>query len=127
MVLAVMGVNAQQGPAATGAVAVAAATTQEQAAAANIEFNNWAFYICGILVVVVGGYKIVLESVRYVRHLACLSSDTQRYFSAPAETYAMVKKQIIYAPVFRKRHNREFQLSSAVNMVSLTWFMYKRT
>jgi hypothetical protein len=96
-----------------------AAALQKEANDATTDFNNWLFYICGALVVTVAGYKILLESVKYVRTLACLTSDTQRYFSLPSESYAFFKKHMMYAPVFRKRHNREFQLSSAVNIGTL--------
>jgi hypothetical protein len=61
----------------------------------------------------------MIVSVRYVRLLACLTNDTQRYFAKPSQKYATFKKNLLYAPIFRKRHNREFQLSTAVNVGTL--------
>ena len=51
--------------------------------------------------------------------MACLNNDTQRYFVAPSQAFASFKKHLIYAPVFSKRHNREFKLSAAVNVGTL--------
>jgi hypothetical protein len=65
------------------------------------------------------GWRLVYESAKYVRHMVCLNNDTQFYFSQPSQAFASFKKNILYAPVFRKRHNREFQLSTAVNMGTL--------
>lgn len=114
-----VGASAQSPPVQTGAAAEAAAALKADAVKANKNFNDWLFFIVGGLVVIMAGYRILLESVQYVRTLACLTSDSQRYFSAPSESYAFLKKHILYAPVFSKRHNREFQLSSAVNIGTL--------
>jgi hypothetical protein len=51
--------------------------------------------------------------------MACLNNDTQFYFTRPSEKFAAIKKHILYAPVFSKRHNREFQLSTAINVGTL--------
>ncbi|KAI9796775.1 MAG: hypothetical protein M1835_003131, partial [Candelina submexicana] len=64
-------------------------------------------------------YRVVLHSVRYIRTLTCLNNDTQRYFAKPNLTFANVKKHLLYAPLFRVRHNREFQLSTAMSMGNL--------
>ncbi|RYP84197.1 hypothetical protein DL770_005239 [Monosporascus sp. CRB-9-2] len=37
----------------------------------------------------------------------------------PSPKFSWLKKNLLYAPLFRKRHNREFQLSSAVNVGTL--------
>ncbi len=64
-------------------------------------------------------YRVVLHSVRYIRTLTCLNNGTQRYFAKPNLTFANVKKHVLYAPLFRTRHNREFQLSAAMSMGNL--------
>lgn len=64
-------------------------------------------------------YRIVQSSMHHIRMLTCLKNDTQRYFTIPNETWAKIKKHIIYAPMFRVRHNKEFRLSSAINMGTL--------
>ncbi|PBP28679.1 ferric reductase like transmembrane component, partial [Diplocarpon rosae] len=64
-------------------------------------------------------WRVGIESVKYVRHLTCLNNETQAYFVAPAERFASFKKHLLYAPAFSKRHNRELQISSAINMGTL--------
>lgn len=43
----------------------------------------------------------------------------QRYYSIPNRTFAFVKRHAILAPLFRKRHNREFKLSAAIEVGTL--------
>ncbi|TVY51271.1 Ferric/cupric reductase transmembrane component 1, partial [Lachnellula cervina] len=64
-------------------------------------------------------WRVGIESVKYVRTLTCLNNDTQKYFAAPSKRWASFKKHLLYAPVFSKRHNREIQLSSAMNVGTL--------
>lgn len=58
---------------------------------------------------------------RFSGHLRRLASFTgnQRYFVPAHDRFCWLKEHLIYAPLFRKRHNREFQLSSAMNMGNL--------
>jgi hypothetical protein len=116
------GGNATTG-AATGGAAEGAATTakaaQINAAALNQDFYNYIFIVLASLIVALGVWRIGMESVKYVRTLTCLNNDTQRYFAVPSHTFAAIKKNILYAPIFRKRHNREIQLSSAMNVGTL--------
>jgi hypothetical protein len=86
---------------------------------ANQAFYNYLFIICASLVAVMAAWRVISESVKYVRTLTCLNNSTQRYFSKPSESFATFKGNLLYAPVFRKRHNREFQLSTAVNIGTL--------
>jgi hypothetical protein len=115
--------------AAMGTVALAATPSAASATAtrdlstdtdnANQAFYNYLFIICASLVAVMAVWRVFLESVKYVRTLTCLNNSTQRYFSRPSETFASFKEKLLYAPIFRKRHNREFQLSTAVNIGTL--------
>lgn len=57
--------------------------------------------------------------MKWVRKLTCLNDDKQSYFVMPSKRFADFKKHILYAPVFSKRHNREIQLSSAMNVGTL--------
>ncbi|KAK5109197.1 hypothetical protein LTR62_007282 [Meristemomyces frigidus] len=80
---------------------------------------TWAAVIAALLV-----YRWTRALFHHVRRLANLnqgstSDGRQRYFSIPDETYAKAKSQIISAPLFRKRHNREFKLSAATNVGTL--------
>ena len=105
--------------AAGGAAAAAAKAAQIEAAALNQDFYNYIFIVLASLIVGLGIWRVGMESVKYVRTLTCLNNDTQRYFAMPSHTWALVKKNILYAPIFSKRHNREFQLSSAINVGTL--------
>jgi hypothetical protein len=89
------------------------------APALNNEFYHYTFIILASLIVSFGIWRIWIESVKYVRTLTCLNNETQRYFAAPSHTFALIKKNILYAPIFSKRHNREFQISAAVNVGTL--------
>ena len=69
-------------------------------------------------------YRWILYLLRHIRQLTNLyhgsSSDgRQRYFSIPNEKWAWIKRHILSAPLWSRRHNREFQLSSAVNVGTL--------
>lgn len=85
----------------------------------NEELSNYLFIICGAVAVAVIFWKLADKVNKTVRKVACLNNDRQRYFAIPSSTLASVKRHILYAPVFRKRHNREIQLSKAVNIGTL--------
>jgi predicted ferric reductase len=104
--------------AATSAAA-SAATIKDEANNANEAFHKYIYFICAGLVVGLAVWRIVIESTKYVRTLTCLNNPTQTFFMKPSQTYAAFKDNLLYAPIFRKRHNREFQLSSAINMGTL--------
>src|SRR5438045_4116217 len=82
-------------------------------------FYVYLFVICGSLVSTLVVWRMSLESIRYIRTLTCLSNDTQRYFLKPSPWFAAFKDMILYAPIFRNRHNREFRLSAAVHVGTL--------
>ena len=112
--------TAEQAQNASSTTTVAAAMATQRglanAAALDQDFYNYIFIVLASLIVGLGIWRVGTESVKYVRLLTCLNNDTQRYFALPSHTWALVKKNLLYAPIFRKRHNREFQLSAAVNM-----------
>jgi hypothetical protein len=105
-------------PPASRAAATATAL-HVTAAAKNQDFYNYIFIICASLVMAMVLWRVGIESVKYVRTLTCLNNETQRYFATPSKTFATFKKDLVYAPIFRKRHNREFQLSAAINVGTL--------
>ncbi|KAI9736622.1 MAG: hypothetical protein M1834_000826 [Cirrosporium novae-zelandiae] len=102
-----------------------AAEAAEAAAEAHAEYLNDSFghdvlIALGSVAIAVVIVNIILHTARYVRHLACLgATNTQRYFLVPNMTWAKIKEHILYAPLFRTRHNREFHLSSALSMGTL--------
>lgn len=79
-------------------------------------FHKFIFGICGVVAAIFLIWRILIVSVKYTRQLVCLTNEKQRYFAMPYKKYASLKKYLLYAPIFHKRHNREFQLSSAMNM-----------
>ncbi|KAF2857922.1 putative FRE ferric reductase-like transmembrane component [Piedraia hortae CBS 480.64] len=79
----------------------------------------WAAIVFGLLV-----YRWTTTLLHHIRKLANLTHGTsadgrQRYFSIPNHSHAAMKKHIIDAPLIRKRHNREFHLSEAINVGTL--------
>ncbi|KAL2350895.1 ferric reductase like transmembrane component-domain-containing protein [Cryomyces antarcticus] len=92
------------------------------AEAANLENIRISYYLGWIWAAIIGAllsYRLTLAGIRYIRTIACLNNEEQRYFAAPSETCSKIKKHIIDAPLFRKRHHREFNLSAAINMGTL--------
>ena len=66
--------------------------------------------------------RLVQKAVAYIRHLLNLSgSEQQQRYWATDKSYwwPWLKKNLLYAPFWKKRHNREKQLSSAVNIGTL--------
>lgn len=106
-------------PSPTGAVAQAAAAAKVRAALLNEDFKDYIMIICGSLALALIIWKVWMELIKHVRTLACLNNENQQYFTIPSIHYANFKKYLLYAPIFRKRHNREFQLSAAINVGTL--------
>lgn len=83
-----------------------------------IKYTGWTWAcIVGTLLI----YRWTLSLLQHVRQLANLNHGTssdgrQRYFSIPDETWARIKRHFIVAPLFNRRHNREFRLSAAINV-----------
>ena len=80
---------------------------------------RYALMALGLAAAVVFGFCMATRFRAHIRRLMSLNNDTQRYFIAPTHWWANLKKHAIYAPLFRTRHNREFRLSTAVNMGTL--------
>ena len=65
-------------------------------------------------------YQICSVVYSRIRLMVSLGGESQRYFALPTNEWAcFFKKHILYSPLFRVRHNREFQLSNAVNVGTL--------
>lgn len=114
------------GTLSTGSTPAAASssTTSSQAAKAMLEqLNNYLDrdYLIALAAVALAlfVYRAAISVVQHTRTVACLSNDTQRYFAIPNLDFTKFKNQFLYAPVFKNRHNREFHLSSALNMGTL--------
>jgi hypothetical protein len=105
--------------AAASAAAGGAKPTVSNAAIYNQDFYNYIFIVLASLIGAMTVWRVGIETVKWVRKLTCLNNDTQSYFVAPSKSFANFKKHLIYAPVFSKRHNREIQMSSALNVGTL--------
>jgi hypothetical protein len=85
----------------------------------NMDVQHFLGWIWVAFVSVFIIYQIIFHFVRYIRTVACLNNETQRYFAAPHGLYASFKKHCLDAPLFRTRHHREFKLSTAINVGTL--------
>jgi hypothetical protein len=85
----------------------------------NEMLAHFLFVVLGAVAVVLAGWRLTTLLVRYVRTVACLHNDTQRYFAQAGENFSWFKRNVVYSPILRKRHNREFQVSSALNVGTL--------
>ncbi|KAL2181547.1 ferric reductase like transmembrane component-domain-containing protein [Thermothelomyces heterothallicus CBS 202.75] len=81
--------------------------------------SHYLLLVLGCIGVVLLAWRVTQLLVRYVRTVTCLHNDKQRYFAEASGKYSWFKKNVQYAPIFSKRHNREFQLSSALNVGTL--------
>lgn len=85
----------------------------------NEALSNYLYVICAAVSAAVIVWKVADKAIKYSRTVACLNNDRQRYFARPSPNLALAKRHILYAPVLSKRHNREIQLSSAINVGTL--------
>lgn len=97
----------------------AEATSSVDPDVVNEMLSHYLLIVLGAISAALVIWRLTILLVRYVRTVACLHNDTQRYFAQPSEKYSWLKKNVVYAPIFGKRHNREFQLSSALNAGTL--------
>lgn len=85
----------------------------------NEMLSHYLLLVLGCISVVLLSWRLTTLLVRYVRTVTCLYNDTQRYFAQSSDNYSWFKRNVQYAPILSKRHNREFQLSSAINVGTL--------
>ncbi|KAM0129169.1 hypothetical protein ACHAP3_007900 [Botrytis cinerea] len=104
---------------AAKAAAAAAAAIKAKASMFNQDFHDYIFIVLASLIGGMVVWRVVLESVKYIRTMASLNNETQRYFAVPSSGFAKFKKHVLYAPVFSKRHNREIQMGRAINVGTL--------
>jgi predicted ferric reductase len=92
--------------------------------AQNWDMCKYTAWVWAVIVGIMLVYRWTTELLRHIRRIANLNHGTssdgrQKYFSIPDEKWARFKKQFIVAPLFRKRHNKEFKLSAALNVGTL--------
>ena len=78
----------------------------------------WSLGVLGVLILV---FRIGERIHHHCRHLGAMnvSAEGQAYWRMNQSNWWKVKKHILYAPLGKKRHNREIRLSSAMNMGTL--------
>ncbi|TEA03268.1 Ferric/cupric reductase transmembrane component B [Colletotrichum sidae] len=89
------------------------------AALENKSLSNYLYYICACVSAAVIIWRVWTVIVNYVRTVACLNNDNQRYFAETDSKVAWLKRNVLYAPILGKRHNREIQMSRAINVGTL--------
>lgn len=99
-------------------------TPEQQAAkdaaeAVNAKLSDYLMIVCGAVSVAVIIWKVCERIIKLTRHVSCLHNDKQRYFAIPSPNVSALKRHLLYAPVVSKRHNREIQLSRAINVGTL--------
>jgi len=102
-----------------GGTGQGAATSSVDPDVVNEMLSNYLLLVLGVISVALLAWRFTMLLVRYVRTVTCLHNDTQRYFAQPSEKYSWFKRNVQYAPILSKRHNREFRLSSALNVGTL--------
>ena len=74
-------------------------------------------------VVVVFAVRLAQLFVSYIRNIHCMTTEKpsqQNYYSVDhLPLWGKLKKNVIYAPLWNKRHNRELQLSGAISYGTL--------
>ena len=86
---------------------------------ANINIEHYLSIVWGSLIAAGIVYNIVFIVAGYIRTIACMNNEKQQYFATPHPLWGKVKRYFVDAPLIRQRHNREFKLSSAINMGTL--------
>lgn len=75
-----------------------------------------------MVILIVFAFRVWQLFSAHIRHVHCLHADKsqQAYWTFDKSSWvSWLKREIIYAPLGKKRHNREWQLSSAVNYGTL--------
>lgn len=88
----------------------------------NLIFRDalwWTLGAAGMLVLAIRMMEILWAQLRQVSAMSVPREKQQYWKVAQWSWMPGLKKHVIYAPLWRKRHNREFKLSSAVNVGTL--------
>ncbi|KAI1124274.1 ferric reductase like transmembrane component [Nemania abortiva] len=88
----------------------------------NMIFKDSLWWSLGILALIVLSVRLLEIGWSKLRHVSAMSmpADEQRYWRSSQWSWMpSLKKNLTYAPLWRKRHNREIRLSSALNIGTL--------
>ena len=76
----------------------------------NMLFSYYILIVLGAIVISIFIYRTVVRSARYIRTLTCLNNENQRYFKSPDPMYSWMKRHVLDAPLFRRRHQRQLRM-----------------
>ena len=81
-------------------------------------FKDTLWWSLGVLAMLILVTRIYDRLRAHLRHLSAMSASEQQqmYWTKNRSDWWKVKKYLLYAPLWKKRHNREIKLSSAINM-----------
>lgn len=85
--------------------------------------RNWRIerYLIWSWVAIIGVclvYRMSLRVSRYLRHITCMGNEKQSYFRRPNQQLATLRRLLIEAPLFSKRHRAPFMPSSSITLGS---------
>ncbi|KZF24127.1 putative metalloreductase [Xylona heveae TC161] len=88
----------------------------------NVILTHVSWSTLGLVCVVILVLRIVQMANAHLRHLFTLAADGERqqfWAQNSGSFWPRVKRHLLYAPLWKNRHNREWMLSSAINMGTL--------
>ena len=81
--------------------------------------SHYLLFFCAASSVLVVLWNILNAFISFARTLLCVNDPRQRYFTFVSPAFAFIKRHIIEAPLFRKRHNQQFQINSKISFGTL--------
>ncbi|KAI1760946.1 ferric reductase like transmembrane component-domain-containing protein [Hypoxylon sp. FL1150] len=90
--------------------------------AGNNLYKDMLWWTLGIMALIVLSIRLIEIGWTKLRHVSSISApaDRQTYWKRSQWTWMPnLKKHLIYAPLWKKRHNREIRLSSAISIGTL--------
>ncbi|KAF3054991.1 Ferric reductase transmembrane component 3 [Daldinia childiae] len=88
----------------------------------NMLFKNMLWWTLGIIALIVLTTRLLEIGWTKIRHVSAMSTpaDKQTYWKRSQwSRMPWLKRNLIYAPLWRKRHNREIKLSAAISIGTL--------
>ncbi|KAH6651806.1 putative FAD binding protein [Truncatella angustata] len=88
----------------------------------NMLFKEMLWWTLGIFALIILSVRIIEVAWAKLRHVSAMSvpADGQTYWKRSQWSWMPgLKKHLIYAPLWNKRHNREIKLSNAISMGTL--------
>lgn len=89
---------------------------------ANQKYHDVLLWFLGILGLCILLVRIIEVTRAWIRHKVAMGQPAERqvyWKEVHSEWWPWIKKNVTYAPLWKKRHNREFRLSSAVSVGTL--------